>query len=623
MIDLIIVLGFVVYSISSGFRAKSKASESLEEYFLAGRTIKGWKAGFSMGATQYAADTPLLVTGIIATSGIYMLWRLWIYAIAFLLMGFILGKAWRKSGVLTDAELTEVRYSGDKVLALRGLKAIYYGTVINCTVLAMVLVAANRISEVFLYWNEWLPAGLYQTINASVNFLGINLSSGATSMDPSIATTNNVISIIVIVGFTALYSTTGGLRSVIATDVVQFSVAMLATMIYAIIAVAHVGGLQSMIDKMVSLYGTIRTNEILSFSPNGWSKTYPFLILIGLQWFFQMNSDGTGYLAQRTMACRTDKDARFAGFIFTVAQVLIRSLFWLPIGIALLVIYPYEPGAASGEAFVAGREILFVTGIKDMLPPGVRGLMLTGLLAALASTVDTHLSWGASYWSNDIYKRIVNGAWLKRQPSSQELVIVARLSNLLILVIAILIMANLGSIQTAWHVSLLFGAGTGSVLVLRWLWERINLYSELSAMGISLVIAPIILFNVDAEWLRLLYMSSISTGFVLIITFLTPATSNEVLEKFYQRVSPPGLWHKTAQRLNMDSERPGRDFRSGAYLVLTTAATIFLLLIGIGKLLLPAPNGLPFVAWIFVGLGIASISLWWKKLNFNRIGDQD
>ncbi|MFQ6615139.1 MAG: sodium:solute symporter family protein [Fidelibacterota bacterium] len=614
MIDIVIVLAFVAYSVSAGFRARSKASKNLEEYFLAGRTVAGWKAGFSMAATQYGADTPLLVTGLIATGGIFMLWRLWIYGLAFLMMGFVLGRAWRRARVLTDAEFTEIRYSGKGVLTLRALKAIYYGTVINCTVMAMVLVAATRISETFLFWNEWLPPNVYHTILTWVKGVGVPLASGATGLDIYVATTNNIISILAILAFTALYSTTGGLRSVIATDIVQFSIAMVATFIYAVIAVSRAGGLGTMIDRMVELYGEIRTAEILSFSPTSWDAVLPFLVLIGLQWFFQMNSDGTGYLAQRTMACRTDQGARLAGFVFTVAQILVRSLFWLPIGLALLIIYPYDPAATAGETFVAGREILFATGIRDLLPVGIRGLMLTGLLAALASTVDTHLTWGASYWSNDIYLRLVNQQWLKREPSSRELVVIARLSNILILAIALTIMANLGSIQTAWYVSLLFGAGMGFVLVMRWLWERINVYSELSAMATSLVVAPIILFTVETEWLRLLLMSVASTIVVLVVTLSTGETEPSVLDEFYGRVDPPGRWRKTAERMGLDPDKSGRVFREGAYLVLSTAATIFFLLVGLGKLLFPAPTGSSFSGWPYLLLGLAGTGFWWKKV---------
>ncbi|MCF7804464.1 MAG: Na+:solute symporter [Candidatus Marinimicrobia bacterium] len=614
MIDLLIIFAFIVYSISNGFRHQSKASENLEEYFLAGRSVKGWKAGFSMAATQFAADTPLLVTGLIATGGIFMLWRLWIYGLGFLMIGFLLGRAWRRAQVITDAELTEIRYSGRGVLALRGLKAIYYGTVMNCTIMAMVLVAATRISEVFLLWHQWLPDSIYQPILNLVQYVGVPLASGATEMGTFIATTNNVISIVVIIAFTALYSTTGGLRSVIATDSVQFVIAMVGTIIYAIIVVIQSGGLGDIIANLVDLYGQAKASQLLSFSPNTGEALLPFLVIISLQWFFERNSDGTGYFAQRLMACKSDDDARFAAFIFTWLQIFLRSLVWLVIGVGLLVIYPFDPGTAGGEGFTAAREILFATGIKDLLPVGVKGLMLTGMLAALASTIDTHLTWGASYWSNDIYLRIVNRKWLNREPSDREQVIVARLSNALILGIALVIMANLKSIQTAWYITLLFGAGTGAVLVLRWLWERINLYSEISAIIVSLIVAPIILFTVEAEWLRLLLMSSISTVVVITVTLLTRPTNQSVLHEFYRRVDPPGFWRNTSGDLQVDTERPMDAFKEGVYLTITTSLSVFLLLIGFGKLILPNPAANIAYSWIYIIVGFASIGLWWNKL---------
>ncbi|MDW7681470.1 MAG: sodium transporter, partial [bacterium] len=188
MIDLLIILAFIIYSIRNGFRNQSKASQNLEEYFLAGRTIKGWRAGFSLAATQFAADTPLLVTGLIATGGIFMLWRLWIYGLGFLMIGFLLGRGWRRAQVITDAELVEIRYSGKGVLALRGLKAVYYGMVMNCTIMAMVLIAATRISEVFLPWHEWLPGVIYRPLFGLANSIGVSLASGATDLEPFIAT---------------------------------------------------------------------------------------------------------------------------------------------------------------------------------------------------------------------------------------------------------------------------------------------------------------------------------------------------------------------------------------------------------------------------------------------------
>ncbi len=614
MIDLLIVVVFIVYSVSAGFRARPAASRSLEEYFLAGRTLRGWQAGLSMSATQYAADTPLLVTGLIATGGIFTLWRLWIYGIAFLMMGFLLGPAWRRARVLTDAELVTVRYSGGVVAALRALKAIYFGTVINCTVLAMVLVAATRICEVFLPWHEWLPGALHAPLRDAVGRGGLLFASGLTAVDPATATANNLISIVCILAFVALYSTTGGLRSVVATDIVQFALAMAATLVYALFAVAHAGGIGPMLEALAGLYGSARTNEILSLSPGAAGTLLPFLTLIALQWLFQMNSDGTGYLAQRTMACRTDRDGIMAGFVFTWSQVLVRSLLWLPIGVALLVVYPYAPAEASGEGFTAAREALFVTGIREMLPAGFRGLMLTGLLAALASTIDTHLNWGASYWSNDLYKGFVCERALRRRPASREMVLVARLSTAVILLISLAVMVNLGSIQTAWQVSLLFGSGIGSVLVLRWFWERINLYSEAAAIAASLVLAPVVLLTVQEEWLKLLIMSALSTAAVLAVTWLTPGTDPAVLESFYRRVRPAGLWRRTAARAGLNPGEPARAFRAGAFLVAATAASLYLVLIGATKLLLPAPGSPGPWGWIWLGIGIASVAVWWRRL---------
>jgi len=624
MIDLLIVMTFVSLSIFTGLRARKKASQNLQEYFLAGKTLTGWKAGLSMAATQFAADTPLLVTGLIATGGIFLLWRLWIYGIAFLMLGFIFGASWRRAGVLTDAELTEIRYSGKGVLSLRVLKAVYYGTVINCIVLAMVLVAAVRISEVFLPWNEWLPPGLYDLLLTITKSLGLSIGAIYTAIDPAIATTNNLISILLILGFTALYSTTGGLRSVVVTDLMQFVLAMVGTFVYAFIIVDHVGGLGTMAEKVTTIYGSGTADKLLSFGPPGGEMLMPFLIIIGIQWLFQMNSDGTGYLAQRTMACATDKDARIAALVFTWMQVLVRSLIWLVIGVGLLVIYPFTPEAASGDQFVAARELLFVTGIDDLLPIGIRGLMLTGLLAALASTIDTHLNWGASYWSNDVYNRLICNHWLKREPKNRELVLVARLSSVIILIIALIIMANLGSIQTTWFLSLLFGAGMGSVLVMRWLWERINLHSELAAMAISLVLAPILLVATNAgwirdeEWIRLSLMALFSTVAAVTVTYFTPRTDVKVLKAFYKRVNPVGFWRKTAALVDGNPRKPLNDFIGEAKTTLLTALSLFLMLIGAGKLLIRPPTESSFLLWLCIALSLFLIRFWWK----NAIGGQ-
>ncbi len=627
MIDLLIVGFFVAYALYSGFASRKAASRNLQEYFLAGRTIAGWRAGASMAATQFAADTPLLVMGLIATGGLFLLWQLWVYGIAFLMMGFVFAATWRRAGVLTDAELTELRYSGRGAIALRSLKAIYYGTLINCVVLAFVLVAAMRIAEVFLPWHLWFNEGFYQGLLAVTRATGLSLGGSTGGLDPLVASTNNAISILVLMGFTLLYSATGGLRSVIATDVMQFVMAMLGTLAYAVLIVYEVGGLDQLSERLVEIYGMAKASEMLSFAPSAGTLLLPFFVIMSLQWFFQMNSDGTGYLAQRSMACRTDRDARIAAVVFSWLQIVARSLIWIVIGVGLLVIYPFDVDsiAALGDEFTASREVAFIQGIDEMLPPGIRGLMLTGLLAALASTIDTHLNWGASYWSNDIYHRLVCGHWLKRKPGNRELVLVARASNVLILVLALIVMSQLGSIQQGWKLSLLLGAGTGSVLVMRWLWERINLYSELAAIGVSLIAGALLLnfFPENGEeWIRLSLMALVTTAAAIGVTFVTPETDPRTLAEFYRRVKPVGLWRRTAAAAGDNANAPLERLGSDLIMVAASAASLFFMLVGLGRLLLQPPGYSVWVSLAFVAASLVLVPLWWRAVAKGDLPDR-
>jgi solute:Na+ symporter, SSS family len=299
---------------------------------------------------------------------------------------------------------------------------------------------------------------------------------------------------------------------------------------------------------------------MLSFAPPPGEALLPFLVIIGLQWFF-----------------------------------------------------PFVPGEATGDAFAASREVMFVVGIDELLPVGLRGLMLTGLLAALASTVDTHLNWGASYWSNDIYQRLIAERWLKRRPGRRELVVVARLSKVVILGIALVVMANLGSIQTAWFISLLFGAGMGAVLVLRWLWERINLYSELAAMAVSLLLAPILLVATDQEWIRLGAMAGLSTLAAVVIAFVTPATDPRVLDAFYRRVEPDGFWRATAARAGLDPAGPVRRLGRALRVTAVTATSLFCLLVGVGQLVIGSPERILWPVGLVV-VGLALVPVWARAL---------
>lgn len=629
-LDVAIIFLFIIYAIWSGMSSRKVASQNLDEYFLAGRTLPGWKSGVSMAATQFAADTPLVVTGLIATAGIFAVWRLWIYALAFLLMGYVLAASWRRAMVLTDAELTEFRYSQRPAAALRAFKAVYLGTIFNCVVLAMVLLAASRIAEPFLLWNEWLPDWLFGPLRGAVESLGIQVTANPEADPQFIKSTNNIISILAIVTVTAFYSTTGGLRSVVNTDVMQFAIMMLATAIFMFWIVAEVGGFGALRDKLDALLTAqpevgLSIDQMLAYEPSQakFAATAIFVVF-ALQWFFQINADGTGYLAQRSMACRTDGDAKRAALVFTVAQVLVRSLLWIPLALALFLLFP----PVAGEAVVqAEREQTYVTGMT-LLPVGLKGLMLTAMLAALASTVDTHLNWGSSYWTNDVYKRFVCQSWQKREPSGRELVWVARLANVLILLIALVIMTQLTSIKDAWEQSLLIGAGVGPMLVLRWLWWRVNAWGEITTLVTSMILLPVLFnavvddpsTNADDTYVnavRLLLMGVIATGAGIAACYIAGPGDQDKLRQFYERVRPMGFWGPVAQAAGDNPQENRRRLGLGLLAVGLTAFSIFCVLTGLGSWMVgsPPPTWLPSrLAWIvgLLVLGVGLIPVWWR-----------
>jgi len=630
LLDWLIVLAFVVYAVGVGLRHRRQASRSLEEYFLAGRSLSGWKAGLSMAATQYGADTPLLVTGIVAVSGIFGVWQFWIYAVTFLFMGFVLAGAWRRAGVVTDAELTEVRYGGPPASVLRGVKAVYQGTIINCVSLAWVLFAAAKVAEPFLLWDQWLPAGLFLPVVALVESVGVPLSIvGPEAADVWVRTASNLISLLLILTVTALYSSTGGLRSVAATDVVQIGIMFVGTVAFSVFVVREAGGLGEMTARVQSTFseggpGGITPSQILAFTPaQAKDATLTVLSMLGLLWLINSVSDGSGYLAQRSMACRSDRDAKTAALVFTFTQVVARSLIWLPIAVGLMVLFPPDPSLPP-ELLQGDREATFVRGMAELLPVGVMGLMLTGMLAALASTVDTHLNWGASYWTNDLYKRFICQSWRGTEPSGRSLVWVARGSSLVILLIALAIMSQLTSINQAWQVNLLFGAGLGVVQVLRWLWWRMNAWGEISAMAVSAVAAPVLLaaFGDDQQALRLLLMGALSTLAALVAVWLKGPEAPEVLEAFYRRVRPVGYWRPVGEMVDRSGAAagPGRLARALTAMLLC-AVTVFSVLVGFGTWMLgsPAPAGIPTPVWVvsllLVGAGVAPF---WCRLGFGR-----
>jgi Na+/proline symporter len=626
-VDLALLVAFLAWCLWSGLAARRAARQSLEQYFLAGRTLSGWQAGISMAATQYAADTPLVVTGLVATGGVFALWRLWIYAIAFLLMALLLGSAWRRARVLTDAELVELRYGRTRTAAaLRALKAVYFGVVFNSAALAMVMLGATRLTEPFLLWHAWLPPALYAPVVALVERLGISLAlPGA----PPTASADNLLSLAALLGVTTLYSATGGLRAVVYTDVLQFAVMMIATAAYAWVVLDATGGPEGLRRALDGLFapggggpGGMTREGLTAFTPDVAPAASLALVgVVAVQWIAQMNADGSGYLAQRMMACRDDREAERAGVVFTVMQILARSLLWLPIAVGLLVLFP--PGAASDLAGVAEREATYVRGIVELLPAGVRGLLVTGMLAAFASTLDTHLNWGASYLTHDLWSRFLAPRVLGRAPSPRSLVWTARLGNVVVLALALALVPAMGSIQTAWQTTLLFGAGTGAVLLLRWVWWRMTAVGELCALGASIAAAPVLLLTVDGETTRLLVMAVVGTGAGVAGALLGPPVAPADLARFWERTRPPGFWGPCG---GAEAAAARRRLARRTAASLGLAFSIFALLVGLGSWLLgsPPPRRLPWPgAWVGANLavGLGTLPLWgWLVRTSGREG---
>jgi Na+/proline symporter len=417
---------------------------------------------------------------------------------------------------------------------------------------------------------------------------------------------------------TMFYSTTGGLRAVVNTDVVQFAVAIAASLVYAVILVGLVGGLGELAPKLQELYGAAWTSEALAFTPAR-AREAGWIVLgaIAIQWLAQMNADGTGYLAQRAMACRSDRDSRQAALVFVVVQILVRSLLWIPIGLALLVLVPMDPASAA-PALAAAREQTFVDGIARYMPSGAKGLMLTGMLAALASTLDSHLNWGASYWANDLYARLLCRAWRGREPSGRELVWVARASNLLILALALAILTQLTSIQSAWKMSLLLGAGMGGPLVLRWIWWRVTAAAELGAILVSSSLAPVLLWGVRDEGARMLLMTLASTGAAVAISLRSSVEPSDAVLEFYRRVRPPGFWGPAARACGESPERSLERLRRGLLTTAGVALAVFCLLVGVGTWLFdsPSPTWFPWrEPWIAALLALSALlaARFWRE----------
>jgi Na+/proline symporter len=498
IVDWLIVLLYFALSMFIGFWFAKRASQDMQSYFVSGRSLPWWLAGTSMVATTFSSDTPLLVTNLTRSKGgVSGNWEWWAFVIGGMLTVFFFARLWRRSGVLTDVEFYEIRYSGKPATVLRGFRAIYSGILYNIVIIGSVTMAIGKSGHALLGWPNWVV-------------------------------------IVVCCGTTLLYCITSGLWGVVVTDLFQFIIAMTGSVAVAYFAVRQpqVGGLDGLLTQLPS--------SILSFLPDwssGWSVISPFLVLIAVQWWASVypgaEPGGGGYVAQRMFASKDEKHSLAATLWFQVAHYAVRPWPWIIAALSSLILFPVLPDPDLGYV------LLF-----QYLPAGFVGIVAASLIAAFMSTISTHLNWGASYLVNDLYKRLmVKGA------TPGHYVTASRLATVLIMVLtALLAIFFFKHTQDAFNILLTMGAGSGLVFILRWFWWRVNAWSEISAMVVSFTLSNVFrwvvypdhdVFN-QHKTIVLFYTTVLTTLAWITVTFLTRPTSRDVLKRFYTLVRPAG-----------------------------------------------------------------------------------
>lgn len=517
-IDWAIIAAFFIISLLIGILTSKKAGSSAKEFFLSGRNMPWWLLGVSMVATTFSADTPNLVTDIVRKNGVSGNWAWWAFLLTGMLTVFVYAKLWRRSEVTTDLEFYELRYSGKGAAFLRAFRAIYLGVFFNVVIMATVSLAAIKIGGVML-----------------------GLSPVQTLLMASVVT--------------VIYSSLGGLKGVLLTDFFQFFIAIIGSFgaAYFILDLPEVGGLQNLLSHP-------NVSDKLDFVPDFDDPNVyiPLFILpIAIQWWATWypgaEPGGGGYIAQRMLSAKDEKNAVGATLFFNIAHYALRPWPWIIIALSSLIVFPNISDMQAAFPDVAVDKLGDDLGYPAMLtylPTGLIGIVLASLIAAVMSTLSTHLNWGSSYIVNDFYLRFV-----KPEASDKELVAVGRISTVSLMVLSAFLALALSSALGAFNILLQIGAGTGLIFILRWFWWRINAYTEISAMAISFVVA--IFFEVinpnlglidipdNQAYLKLVYSVSITTVGWLLVTFLTQPEKDEILLKFYRKVHPAAFgWKK-------------------------------------------------------------------------------
>lgn len=512
-IDWGIIFAFFLVSLGIGIWASRTSGKSYADFFLSGRHMPWWLLGISMVATTFSADTPNLVTDIVRKNGVSGNWVWWAFLLTGMLTVFVYARLWRRSGVLTDLEFYELRYSGKGAAFLRGFRALYLGVFFNIMIMATVALAAIKIGGVLL-----------------------GLSPLQTLLITSVVT--------------VAYTSLGGLKGVILTDFFQFAIAMVGVIGAAmvILDLPEVGGLSGLLTHE-NVVGK------LDFLPdfNDMNTLIPLLILpLAVQWWSVWypgaEPGGGGYIAQRMLSAKDENNAVGATLLYNIAHYALRPWPWLIIALASLIVFPdlasLQTAFPEVDAKVINDDLAFPA-MLTFLPTGLLGLVVAALIAAFMSTISTHLNWGSSYVVNDFYKRFINP-----EASEKQLVLWGRGSTVILMIGAALLALALSNALQAFNILLQVGAGTGLIFILRWFWWRINAYSEIIAMVASFVIAVIYEFGFpDMEThIKLISSVGITTIIWIGITLATPASDYDTLIRFYKLIKPyPKGWQPVIQ----------------------------------------------------------------------------
>ena len=528
--DICIIGGYLALVLGLGFFLSRRAGRGVEHFFLSGKKLPWWIAGTSMAASAFSADTPLYVTDITRQGGVGANWEWWCYAVGGAFSVYFLARLWRRAGILTDVELTELRYDGRGAGFLRGFRALVFSIFINCLAMALVVKAISTILA---------------------DCLGI---------DP-------LILIPACLAVTLVYSLLSGFWGVVLTDFLQFFLAFAGALLLAWFAVEAAGGLTLLGEKISALPGGEMPLNFLPRGDGGFWRSAPAMLafMLSVQWWAFINADGGGKIIQRQLACSNEREAQRATLWFLVTHYALRTWPWIVVALASLVLIPDMPEGARAYTAV----------MLEVMPAGLRGFMVATFLAAFMSTIDTQLNWGASYFVNDFYARFV-----KPGAGDRHLVAVSRIMTVLFLIITGIFTYYASSVTSIFRFLLAMGAGVGPIYILRWFWWRVNAWTELSAMASSMIVATICREAGLPLQLSVLVTLSFSLPLALIATFLTKPVSEKRLKSFVKRTRPFGAWAK----YRSDEDAPDRWLPAIAGWVSLTAG-IFLLLFGLGWLL--------------------------------------